>query len=65
MEPRNVASEMVDEWTARRSVIAEIAAEQDSNLCFVCQERTYFKKFAGLGASVGICRPCEEAPVED
>lgn len=55
MTAHNVAAQMVDAWTTSRSAIAEIAATQDADLCFICQERTYFTKTCG----VGICRPCD------
>lgn len=55
MSAPNISEQMVDDWTGSRNLIAEIAATQDPNLCFVCQERTYFTKTCG----VGICRPCE------
>jgi hypothetical protein len=55
MSAPNVSEQMVDNWTVSRNLIAAIAAAQDQNLCFACQERTYFTKVCG----VGICRPCE------
>ena len=59
IEPYATISGMIDAWAAARKSIAEIAAAQDPNLCFVCQERTYFTKACG----VGICRPCERMEV--
>jgi hypothetical protein len=61
MSAPNVSSEMVDAWVSSRGVIAEIAATQNPDLCFVCQERTYFTKVCG----VGICRPCDEGGGEE
>lgn len=46
---------MVDVWVSSQGAIAAIAATQDPDLCFVCQQRAYFTKVCG----VGICRPCD------